>query len=194
MSARMVLLGPPGAGKGTQAARVAEHLGVPAISTGDIFRANVAEGTELGARAQGYIDRGEYVPDSVTNAMVADRISQEDCREGFLLDGYPRTQAQVAALDEMLASSGTRVDLVLEITAQEEAVVERLLRRAGEQGRADDTEPVIRHRLKVYAEATAPLVDLYTRRGLLVSVDGMGDVEEVTQRILAALSRYGLAR
>ncbi|WP_243106915.1 adenylate kinase [Actinomyces lilanjuaniae] len=192
MSARMVLLGPPGAGKGTQAARVAEHLGVPAISTGDIFRANVAEGTELGTQAQGYIDRGEYVPDSVTNAMVADRISQEDCREGFLLDGYPRTQAQVAALDEMLASSGSRVDLVLEITAQEEAVVERLLRRASEQGRADDTEPVIRHRLKVYAEATAPLVDLYTRRGLLVSVDGMGDVEEVTQRILAALSRHDL--
>ncbi|RJF40747.1 adenylate kinase [Actinomyces sp. 2119] len=188
----MVLLGPPGAGKGTQAARVAEHLGVPAISTGDIFRANVAEGTELGTQAQGYIDRGEYVPDSVTNAMVADRISQEDCREGFLLDGYPRTQAQVAALDEMLASSGSRVDLVLEITAQEEAVVERLLRRASEQGRADDTEPVIRHRLKVYAEATAPLVDLYTRRGLLVSVDGMGDVEEVTQRILAALSRHDL--
>ncbi|WP_180342466.1 adenylate kinase [Actinomyces wuliandei] len=194
MSARMVLLGPPGAGKGTQAARVAEHLGVPAISTGDIFRANVAQGTELGIRAQGYVDRGEYVPDSVTNAMVADRISQDDCREGFLLDGYPRTQAQVAALDKMLASSGTCVDLVLEITAQEEAVVERLLRRAGEQGRADDTEPVIRHRLEVYAEATAPLVDLYTRRGLLVSVDGMGDVEEVTQRILAALSRHGLVR
>ena len=192
MSARMVLLGPPGAGKGTQAARIAERLGIPAISTGDIFRANVAGATELGTRAKAYMDKGEYVPDSITNAMVADRIAQADCENGFLLDGYPRTTAQVGELDSMLKDSGLALDVVVEITADAEAVIARLLKRAGEQGRADDTEPVIRRRLEVYAESTAPLADLYAERDLLVRVDGMGEIDVVTGRIMEALASRGI--
>ena len=192
MSARMVLLGPPGAGKGTQAARIAERLGIPAISTGDIFRANVAGATELGTQAKAYMDKGEYVPDSITNAMVADRIAQADCEHGFLLDGYPRTTAQVGELDSMLKDSGLALDVVVEITADAEAVVARLLKRAGEQGRADDTEPVIRRRLEVYAESTAPLADLYAERDLLVQVDGMGEIDVVTGRIMEALASRGI--
>ena len=192
MSARMVLLGPPGAGKGTQAARIAERLGIPAISTGDIFRANVAGATELGTQAKAYMDKGEYVPDSITNAMVADRIAQADCEDGFLLDGYPRTTAQVGELDSMLKASGLALDVVVEITADAEAVVARLLKRAGEQGRADDTEPVIRRRLEVYAESTAPLADLYAERDLLVQVDGMGEIDVVTGRIMEALASRGI--
>ena len=192
MSARMVLLGPPGAGKGTQAARIAERLGIPAISTGDIFRANVAGATELGTQAKAYMDKGEYVPDSITNAMVADRIAQADCENGFLLDGYPRTTAQVGELDSMLKDSGLALDVVVEITADAEAVVARLLKRAGEQGRADDTEPVIRRRLEVYAESTAPLADLYAERDLLVRVDGMGEIDVVTGRIMEALASRGI--
>ena len=192
MSARMVLLGPPGAGKGTQAARISERLGVPAISTGDIFRANVAGETELGKQAKQYMDRGEYVPDSVTNAMVKDRIAQEDAAEGFLLDGYPRTEAQVNELDAMLAEAGLALDVVLEITADNEVVVERLLKRASEQNRADDTEPVIRRRLEVYAEQTAPLAALYEAEGLLVRIDGIGEVDEVTDRIMTALEAAGV--
>ena len=188
MSARMVLLGPPGAGKGTQAARIGRRLGIPAISTGDIFRAHVAGSTELGRRARAYMDRGEYVPDSVTNAMVADRLAEDDAASGFLLDGYPRTAAQVDALDEMLSERGEALDVVVEITADADAVVERLLGRAAEQGRADDTEPVIRRRLEVYAEATAPLAAIYEDRGLLLRVDGMGGIDEVTDRIMAALA------
>ena len=188
MSARMVLLGPPGAGKGTQAARIGERLGIPAISTGDIFRAHVAGSTELGRRARAYMDKGEYVPDSVTNAMVADRLTEDDAASGFLLDGYPRTAAQVDALDDMLSERGEALDVVVEITADAEAVVERLLGRAAEQGRADDTEPVIRRRLEVYAEATAPLAAIYEGRGLLLRVDGMGGIDEVTDRIMAALA------
>ena len=192
MSARMVLLGPPGAGKGTQAARIAERLNIPAISTGDIFRANVAGATELGTQAKAYMDKGEYVPDSITNAMVADRIAQADCENGFLLDGYPRTTAQVGELDSMLKASGLALDVVVEITADAEAVVARLLKRAGEQGRADDTEPVIRRRLEVYAESTAPLADLYAERDLLVQVDGMGEIDVVTGRIMEALASCGI--
>ena len=192
MSARMVLLGPPGAGKGTQAARIAERLGIPAISTGDIFRANVAGATELGTQAKAFMDKGEYVPDSITNAMVADRIAQADCENGFLLDGYPRTTAQVGELDSMLKASGLALDVVVEITADAEAVVARLLKRAGEQGRADDTEPVIRRRLEVYAESTAPLADLYAERDLLVQVDGMGEIDVVTGRIMEALASRGI--
>ena len=192
MSARMVLLGPPGAGKGTQAARIAERLGIPAISTGDIFRANVAGATELGTQAKAYMDKGEYVPDSITNAMVADRIAQADCENGFLLDGYPRTTAQVGELDSMLKNSSLALDVVVEITADAEAVVARLLKRAGEQGRADDTEPVIRRRLEVYAESTAPLADLYAERDLLVQVDGMGEIDVVTDRIMEALAARGI--
>ncbi|HLR58152.1 MAG TPA: adenylate kinase [Beutenbergiaceae bacterium] len=187
MSARLILLGPPGAGKGTQAEKIGERLNIPAISTGDIFRANVAERTELGETAQRYMDAGEYVPDEVTNAMVADRLGQDDARTGFLLDGYPRTEPQVAELDRMLADAGVGLDAVVELTADNEEVVARLLGRAQEQGRTDDTESVIRRRLEVYAEQTEPLVRLYRERGLLVEVDGLGEIEEVTERLLRAL-------
>lgn len=187
MSTRLILLGPPGAGKGTQAARLAEALGVPAISTGDIFRANVSEGTELGQLAQKYMNAGEYVPDEVTNQMVASRLGEADAAEGFLLDGYPRTEAQVVELDAMLQGSGHQLSHVVELTADTDEVVQRLLNRAREQGRADDTESVIRRRLEVYAEQTAPLVRIYADRNLLVRVDGMGQVDEVTARLLDAL-------
>ncbi|MFC5380077.1 adenylate kinase [Aquipuribacter nitratireducens] len=184
---RLVLLGPPGAGKGTQAARLAATLGVPAISTGDIFRRNVADGTELGVTAKRYMDAGEYVPDSVTNAMVADRLAEPDASDGFLLDGYPRTAEQVEELDRMLAAQDARLDHVVELTADTDEVVQRLLKRAQEQGRSDDTEDVVRRRLEVYAEQTAPLAAVYERRDLLVRVDGMGEVDEVTARLLDAI-------
>ena len=187
MSMRLILLGPPGAGKGTQAARLATRLGVPAISTGDIFRANVSEGTELGQLAQKYMDAGEYVPDEVTNQMVAARLSEPDAEAGFLLDGYPRTEAQVDELDSILEANGHQLSHVVELTADTDEVVARLLNRAKEQGRADDTESVIRRRLDVYAEQTAPLVRTYASRGLLVQVDGMGDMDEVTARLTDAL-------
>lgn len=180
-------MGPPGAGKGTQAVVVAVALGVPHISTGDIFRANVSAGTPLGEEAQRYMDAGEYVPDSITNAMVRDRISHDDCNPGFLLDGYPRTLEQVNELDMMLQSDGRRLDHVVELTVDTEEVVGRLLKRAQEQGRADDTADVIRRRLEVYFDQTAPLVAVYRERGILVEVDGMGDVTEVTERILSTL-------
>lgn len=187
MSVRLILLGPPGAGKGTQAVKIAEKFGIPAISTGDIFRANVAERTELGQTAQRYMDAGEYVPDEVTNAMVADRLSQDDARTGFLLDGYPRTEPQVDELDKMLSNAGVELDAVVELTADSDEVVGRLLKRAEDQGRADDTESVIRRRLEVYADQTEPLVRIYTERGLLIEVDGLGEIDEVSERLVAAL-------
>lgn len=184
---RLVLLGPPGAGKGTQAKRLAERLGIPAISTGDIFRANVSSGTELGVLAKSFMDSGEYVPDSVTNDMVRGRLAEPDATGGFLLDGYPRTTAQVEVLDAMLAEGGLALDAVVELTADADEVVQRLLKRAEIEGRADDTEDVIRRRLEVYAEQTAPLTDLYGARGLVRRVDGMGAVDEVTDRLAKAL-------
>jgi adenylate kinase len=182
---RLLIMGPPGAGKGTQAAIICERLGVPHISTGDIFRANLAEGTPLGVEAKKYMDAGEYVPDSVTNNMVRERLKESDARVGFLLDGYPRTVAQVAELDGMLGS--TPLDKVIELTADTDEVVRRLLNRAQEQGRADDTEEVIRRRLEVYEEQTAPLTALYRDRGNLVKVDGLGEVHDVTSRIFSAI-------
>lgn len=184
---RIVLMGPPGAGKGTQAAVVAQTLEIPHISTGEIFRANVGQGTELGVQAKQYMDKGEYVPDSITNAMVADRLAQSDTANGFLLDGYPRTLEQVGELDRILADLDAPLDKVVEITANTEEVIARLLKRAQIEGRADDTEEVIRRRMEVYAEQTEPLVAVYNDKGLLVKVDGMGAVEEVTARLLAAL-------
>lgn len=184
---RLLLIGPPGAGKGTQAARLAEAYGIPAISTGDIFRENVKNETELGRQAKAFMDRGEYVPDSLTNALVRDRLSQEDAKSGFLLDGYPRTADQVNELDGILADQGNSLDAVVLITADTDEVVRRLLNRALEQGRADDTEEVIRRRMEVYAEQTAPLIEVYSSRNLVREVDGLGAVEEVTERILSAL-------
>jgi adenylate kinase len=184
---RLLIMGPPGAGKGTQAVVLASALGVPHISTGDIFRANVSSGTPLGEEAQRYMDAGEYVPDSITNAMVRDRISHDDCQPGFLLDGYPRTLEQVNELDMMLQADGNRLDRVVELTVDTEEVIDRLLKRAQEQGRADDTADVIRRRLEVYFDQTAPLVAVYRERGILLQVDGAGDVAEVSERILSAL-------
>lgn len=184
---RIVLMGPPGAGKGTQAVRIAERLGVPHISTGEIFRANLAAGTPLGLEAKRYMEAGEYVPDEVTNSMVAARLGEGDAANGFILDGYPRTLAQVGELDTILQGLGTKLDKVVEITANTDEVVARLLNRAQEQGRADDTEEVIRRRMDVYAEQTEPLVAVYSEHGVLVKVDGMGSMDEVTGRLLAAL-------
>lgn len=180
-------MGPPGAGKGTQAKFVAEHFGVPAISTGDIFRANVSEGTPLGVEAKKYMDAGEYVPDEVTNLMVRNRIDEPDAAPGFLLDGYPRTLAQVEELDGMIAHTGHRLDAVVVLTVDSEEVVQRLLQRAQTEGRADDTEDVIRRRMEVYNEETAPLISVYRERGLVQEIDGMGEVEDVTKRIFSAL-------
>ena len=185
---RLILMGPPGAGKGTQAVAIAAEFGIPHISTGDIFRANVSQGTPLGIEAKRYMDAGEYVPDSVTNSMVRDRLAQEDCKPGFLLDGYPRTIEQVGELTSMLSASGATLDMAVELTVDVDEVVQRLVKRAAEQGRADDTEDVIRRRLEVYFAQTAPLTALFEQRGLLVQVDGMGSVDDVAARIRSALS------
>ena len=185
---RLLILGPPGAGKGTQAARIAEHFGIPAISTGDIFRANIKNETELGLQVKSILASGGFVSDEVTNAIVADRLAQDDCQAGFLLDGYPRTLPQVAALDELLASKGQTLEHVLELTVDEDAVVQRLLKRAAVEGRADDTEEVIRERMAIYHRETRPLSEAYAERGLLVEVDGEGSMDEVFDRIVRALS------
>ena len=184
---RLILMGPPGAGKGTQATTVASHFGIPAISTGDIFRANVSQGTELGVEAKRFMDAGDYVPDELTNKMVRNRIDEPDAAPGFLLDGYPRTPAQVEELDGMISFTGHKLDAAVVLTVDADVLVARLLQRAQTEGRADDTEEVIRRRQEVYAEQTEPLIDLYRARGILVEVDGMGSVDEVTARIFAAL-------
>jgi adenylate kinase len=190
---RLILMGPPGAGKGTQAKVISERLGVPAISTGDIFRANVSQRTPLGVEAKRYMDAGDYVPDEVTNAMVRSRLAEPDARGGFLLDGYPRTVAQVEELDAMLADAGEGLDAVVVLTVDRDEVVARLLKRAEIEGRADDTEDVIRRRQELYAEQTAPLLEVYAGRGLLVEVDGLGSVDEVSSRVFAALDADGAA-
>jgi adenylate kinase len=182
-----VLVGPPGAGKGTQAEFIAAHLAVPKISTGDIFRANVSQGTPLGVEAKRYMDAGEYVPDEVTNRMVRNRIGEPDAAQGFLLDGYPRTLAQVEELDDMVEHTGHQLDAVVVLTVDQEEIVQRLLQRAQTEGRADDTEEVIRRRQEVYAEQTQPLIEVYQQRGLVREIDGLGDVHEVTKRVFAAL-------
>lgn len=184
---RLLLMGPPGAGKGTQAQIVSGSLGIPHISTGDIFRLNVGQGTPLGIEAKRYMDAGEYVPDDVTNAMVRDRIGQPDCANGFLLDGFPRTVEQVGELDAMLREAGWSLDYVVELTVDIDEVVGRLVKRAADQGRTDDSEEVIRRRLEVYSLQTAPLIELYGARGILRQVDGMGAVEEVAARLRAAI-------
>ena len=184
---RLIIVGPPGALPGTQAARVAASFGIPAISTGDIFRANIKNETDLGKQVKDILSAGGYVTDEVTNAIVRDRLHEDDAAQGFLLDGYPRTLPQVDALDAMLAEDGHALDAVLELTVDEDAVVQRLIKRAEIEGRSDDTEQVIRERQALYRKETAPLAELYGQRGLLVQVDGMGEVDEVTTRIEEAL-------
>ena len=185
---RLLIVGPPGAGKGTQAVRLAEELSIPAISTGDIFRANVSGETELGVLAKSYMDKGEYVPDSVTNDMVRSRLAEADAQDGFLLDGYPRTLDQVEALDGMLAELGTALDAVLLLVVESEEVIGRLVERGKAQGRSDDTEETIRHRLDVYAEQTAPLIDVYEKRDLVRRVDGMAPIDDVTASLREVLA------
>ncbi|WP_067487203.1 adenylate kinase [Actinomadura hibisca] len=210
---RIVLVGPPGAGKGTQAQFIASHLSIPKISTGDIFRANVSGGTPLGREAKQYMDRGDLVPDEVTIAMVRDRLAEDDATDGFLLDGFPRNVPQAETLKKMLAEMDTRLDMVLELVVDEDEVVRRLSgRRTCDKceriwhvdfddkqddvcddcgghlfQRDDDKEEVVRHRLEVYQEQTAPLVQFYADEGILVGIDATGPVEEVTKRALAAL-------
>ncbi|MEP9382720.1 adenylate kinase [Nocardioides sp. KR10-350] len=184
---RLIIMGPPGAGKGTQAKFIAEHFGIPAISTGDIFRANVTQGTPLGLEAKKYMDAGEYVPDEVTNLMVRNRIDEPDAEHGFLLDGYPRTLAQVDELDGMIRFTGHQLDAVVVLTVDQDEIVERLLQRAEVEGRADDTEDVIRRRQELYLEQTEPLINVYKERGLVHEIDGMGEVEDVTKRIFDEL-------
>ena len=181
---RIVLLGPPGAGKGTQAARVACRFSAPHVATGDIFRANVAEGTELGRAAQEYMDRGDLVPDDVVIAMVMERLASDDCQAGFVLDGFPRTVNQAEALDRRLAGLGAPLDAALSFDVTEEELLQRLAGRAAAQHRSDDAEQTIRHRLEVFAIKTRPLIDYYAHRGLLLNIDAIGPIDVVTKRIL----------
>ncbi|MDO5024916.1 MAG: adenylate kinase [Trueperella sp.] len=180
----LVLVGPPGAGKGTQAARICEKLEIPQISTGEIFRAAISAGTELGQTAQSYISKGDLVPDEITDALVRERLSEPDAKAGFLLDGYPRNLHQVSALDKTLAGLDAKLDLVIELDIPDAEITERLLKRAEIENRADDTAEIIRHRILVYHCTTEPITAAYAERGLLLKVDGTGTIEEVTRRIV----------
>ena len=184
---QLLIMGPPGAGKGTQATLIAEHYGIPAVSTGDIFRAMKTADTPLARQVREIMESGGYVSDEITNAIVADRLAQQDSQPGFLLDGYPRTLQQVRTLDDFLAETNRPLDAVISLLADTDEVVARLLRRADIEGRSDDNEETIRVRLQVYTEQTEPLLDLYRSRGLLVEVNGLGEVAEVSERIFAAL-------
>ena len=189
---RFLIVGPPGVGKGTQAARISEAFDIPTISTGDIFRSNIAEGTELGKQVKAIVDAGDYVPDTLTNALVEDRLRSADAANGFLLDGYPRTPDQVQHLDALLAADGQALDAVIRLLADREEIVRRLRKRALEQGRADDSEEAIRHRQEVYQRETEPVVAMYRDRGVLLEVDGLGGIDEVTERIFARLAERGI--
>ena len=188
----LLIVGPPGAGKGTQAARLAAHLEVPAISTGDIFRRNIAERTALGQRVSAIIEKGDLVPDSLTSELVRDRLAQADAERGFLLDGYPRNRGQVGDLDEFLGSRDEALDAVIELAVPREESIERLSLRAQEQGRADDTPEAIAHRLDIYERETAPILAVYGERGIVDTIDGVGSLDEITERIMAALAARGL--
>lgn len=178
---RLLFIGPPGAGKGTQAQRVAERMGIPHVSTGEMFRDHVEGGTELGKKVDEIMTAGDYVPDEVTVAMLHERISQPDAENGFILDGFPRTEAQVESLDRLLGDDG--LDTVIVFDVDEGELTDRLLAR----GRADDTEETIHNRFKIYLEQTQPLINVYDQRGLTIRVDGIGGIDEVTERILAQL-------
>lgn len=190
--ARLLIVGPPGAGKGTQAKRIGETFDIPDVSTGDIFRYNIKNQTPLGVQVKAIVDAGDYVPDSLTNEIVTDRLNEADAQNGFLLDGYPRTLEQVEYLDQLLAGKGQVLEAVVRLVADQDEIVARLTKRAAEQGRVDDSEDAIRHRQEVYIRETAPLVEVYRERGLLIEVDGLGTVEEVGDRVAHALAAAGI--
>jgi len=190
---RLLIVGPPGAGKGTQSARLTESYQIPAIATGDIFRANIKNETELGLQVKAIIDAGDFVPDSLTNDLIASRLQEADALEGFLLDGYPRTVDQLNFLDRLLAESGAALDAVVLLVVDPNELVSRLLKRAHEQGRTDDTEETIRHRQELYARETAPLIAVYKERGLVIEIDALGTVDGVSERIAAGLAERGIA-
>jgi adenylate kinase len=188
----LLIVGPPGAGKGTQSARLTTAFGIPAIATGDIFRANIKNQTDLGKQVSAIINAGEYVPDSLTNDLVASRIKEDDCAGGFLLDGYPRTVEQLRFLDALLESDGAALDAVIQLVADQDEIVTRLLKRAHEEGRSDDTPDTIRHRQELYQRETAPLIAVYEERGLVIEIDALGEVEDVAARITSALTARGI--
>ena len=191
-SARLLIVGPQGSGKGTQGVRIAESFGIPVVSTGDIFRANIKAGTELGQRVTAILEAGDLVPDELTSAIVRDRLSQEDAANGFLLDGYPRNRQQVEHLDEFLGGRDEPLDAVILLDVPREESIARLELRAAEQGRADDTAEAIAVRLDIYERETAPILEVYGTRGIVDRIDGVGSLDEITERIFAALDARGL--
>ncbi|WP_312168261.1 adenylate kinase [Microbacterium sp.] len=191
-SARLLIVGPQGSGKGTQGVRIAESYGIPVVSTGDIFRANIKEGTPLGQQVTAILDKGDLVPDELTSEIVRDRLAQDDAANGFLLDGYPRNTAQVAHLEEFLAGRGESLDAVILLDVPREESIERLKLRAAEQGRSDDTDEGIAHRLDIYEKETAPILEVYGARGIVDRIDGVGSLDEITERVFAALTARGL--
>jgi len=191
---RLLIVGPQGSGKGTQGIRIAEAFGIPTVSTGDVFRGAVAAGTELGRRVKAIIEAGDLVPDELTSAVVRERLSQADAEGGFLLDGYPRNVAQVMHLDEFLEGRDEELDAVIELDVPRDESIDRIARRAAEQGRTDDTEEVIANRLAIYERETAPILDVYRTRGIVDRIDGVGSLDEITDRILASLQARGLGR
>lgn len=191
-AARLLIIGPQGSGKGTQGERIAQTLGIPAVSTGDVFRANVKEGTPLGLQVKAIIDAGDLVPDELTGAIVRDRLAQPDAAGGFLLDGYPRNLGQVADLDAFLDERGEPLTAVIELSVPRDESIQRLSLRATEQGRADDNAESIAKRLSIYESETAPILDVYRERGIVDAVDGVGTLDEVFARIVAALAARGI--
>lgn len=192
--ARLLIVGPQGSGKGTQGVRIAEEFGIPVVSTGDVFRANVAEGTALGLQVKAIIEAGDLVPDALTSEIVRDRLSQDDAAAGFLLDGYPRNLGQVADLSAFLEGRGEQLDAVIELQVPRSESIDRLTRRAFEQGRTDDTEEVIANRLAIYERETAPILDVYREQGVVDAIDGIGSLDDITDRIISALEARGLTR
>ena len=191
---RLLIVGPQGSGKGTQGVRIAEGFGIPAISTGDVFRGAVSDGSELGQQVKAIIEAGDLVPDELTSAVVRDRLAQDDAAGGFLLDGYPRNVSQVRDLDAFLEGRGEQLDAVIELSVPREESISRLSIRAAQQGRSDDTEDVIANRLAIYERETAPILGVYRSRGIVDQIDGVGTLDEITERIVAALEARGLVR